>query len=141
MGDIFACHGTPAADDLYLLETVTADGFGLSDPDRILRELEGVGQGLVLCGHSHLSRTVSLPNGQLVINPGSVGIPAYTDDLPYYYRVESGSPHARYAVLTRAEAGWSVEHVALPYAWREAAEATRRQGRADRAHWIETGRA
>jgi predicted phosphodiesterase len=141
IGDIFACHGTPEADDIYLLETVTEDGFGLSDTDRVLGALKGVGQGLILCGHSHLSRTVMLPTGQLVVNPGSVGIPAYTDDLPYFHRVESGSPHARYAVVTRGEAGWSVEHVALPYAWREAADMARRQGRADRARWIETGRA
>ncbi len=31
----------------------------------------------------------------------SVGLPAYDDDRPYAHLVESGSPHARYAVLRR----------------------------------------
>jgi hypothetical protein len=34
-----------------------------------------------------------------------------------------------------------VEQVAVPYAWGEAAAVARRNGRADRARWIETGRA
>ena len=36
---------------------------------------------------------------------------------------------------------WAIEHVALPYAWNVAAEVARRNGRPDRARWIEMGRA
>ena len=35
-------------------------------------------------------------NGKIVINPGSVGLPAYKDELPVMHKMESGTPHAKY---------------------------------------------
>ena len=139
--DIFMCHGTPASDMAYLLEHVTEHGVVLRDSAQIVADLPDVGQPVVVCGHSHVPRTVWLPDGRLVVNPGSVGVPAYEDDLPYPHVMEAGSPHTRYAVLTRQPGGWAVEHVALPYPWSVAADLARRNGRPDRARWIETGRA
>ena len=139
--DIFLCHGTPASDLIYLLEHVTEHGVFLHNSATIQAELGDVRQPVVVCGHSHVPRTVWLPDGRLVVNPGSVGIPAYEHDLPYPHVMEAGSPHARYAILTRQSGGWAIEHVALPYAWNVAAEVARRNGRPDRARWIEMGRA
>ena len=139
--EVFLCHGTPESDLIYLLEYVTEHGVFLRGSAAIMAELRDVRQPVVVCGHSHIPRTVWLPDGRLVVNPGSVGIPAYEDDLPYPHVMEAGSPHARYAVLTRQSGGWAIEHVALPYAWSEAADVARRNGRPDRARWIETGRA
>ena len=42
---------------------------------------------LLLCGHTHIPRTVALPDRSLVVNPGSVGLPAYTEDTPGFHRV------------------------------------------------------
>jgi putative phosphoesterase len=140
VGELFLCHGTPASDLIYLLEHVSEHGVSLRDSAAIMADLAGIQQAVVVCGHSHVPRTVGLPDGRLVVNPGSVGVPAYEDDLPYPHAMEAGSPHTRYAVLTRGE-GWAVEHVALPYAWEVAADVARRNGRADRARWIATGRA
>jgi putative phosphoesterase len=139
--DVFLCHGTPASDMIYLLEHVTEHGVFLRNSATITAELCNVRQPVVVCGHSHIPRTVWLPDGRLVVNPGSVGIPAYNEDLPYPHVMEAGSPHARYAVLARQPGGWAIEHVALPYPWSQAAEVARRNGRPDRARWIETGRA
>jgi diadenosine tetraphosphatase ApaH/serine/threonine PP2A family protein phosphatase len=100
-----------------------------------------VAQPVVVCGHSHVPRVVALSDGRLVVNPGSVGIPAYTDDLPYPHVMEAGSPHARYALLRKEAAGWTVELVGVPYAWDEAARVARSNGRDDRAIRIATGRA
>jgi predicted phosphodiesterase len=141
LGDVFCCHGTPRSDETYLIERVTQHGVYLNDAATIQAHLAGVELALVLCGHSHLPRALWLPGGRLVVNPGSVGIPAYDHDLPYPHVMEAGSPHARYAILSRAPAGWMVEHVAVPYDWSAAAAVARRNGRADRARWIETGRA
>jgi putative phosphoesterase len=140
VGDVFLCHGTPASDLIYLLERVDEHGVFLRDSAPIMADLRDVRQPVVVCGHSHIPRTVWLPDGHLVVNPGSVGIPAYDDDLPYPHVMEAGSPHARYAILTRQSGGWAIEHVALPYSWDVAAEVARRNGRPDRARWIETGR-
>jgi hypothetical protein len=68
-----------------------------------------------------------------IVNPGSVGLQAYTDDAPEPHAMECGSPHARYAVLSRAGDQWSIEAVSLPYAWNKAAGAARRNGRND---WV-----
>ena len=141
VGDVFLCHGTPSSDLIYLLEHITEHGVFLRDSAAIMADLRDVRQPVVVCGHSHVPRTVWLPDGRLVVNPGSVGIPAYDDDLPFPHVMEAGSPHARYAVLTRQLGGWAVEHVALPYPWSAAADVARRNGRPDRARWIETGRA
>ena len=140
VGDVFLCHGTPSSDLIYLLEHVTERGVFLRDSAAITADLRDVNQPVVVCGHSHIPRTVWLPDGRLVVNPGSVGVPAYEDDLPYPHVMEAGSPHARYAILTRQSSGWAVEQIALPYAWDVAAEMARRNGRTDRARWIATGR-
>ncbi len=140
-GDIFCCHGTPSSDEIYLLEDVTKHGVFLRSTESILELLKGIKAEVIVCGHSHVARTVWLPNGQLLVNPGSVGIPAYDHDVPFPHVMESGSPHARYAVLTQTSAGWQVEQIAVPYDWHAAATVARQHGRPDRAGWIETGRA
>jgi hypothetical protein len=47
------------------------------------------------------------------------------------YTVESGSPHARYALLTQSDQGWRVELVAVAYDHMRAANQARRNGRLD----------
>ncbi len=138
---LFCCHGTPSSDETYLLEKVTPHGVFLNDSSSILSHLQGVTESVIVCGHSHQARTVWLPSGQLVVNPGSVGIPAYDHDAPYPHVMEAGSPHARYVILSRDANGWTVEHIALPYDWDYAASIARQNGREDRAQWIESGRA
>ncbi len=141
VGDIFCCHGTQDSDSVYLLETVTKHGVFLKADDEIYGHLKGITQPLVVCGHSHIPRTVWLSDAPMVVNPGSVGWPAYADDTPYPHAMETGSPHARYAILEENGYDWNVEHIALRYDWTQAADACRQNGRNDWAHWIETGRA
>ncbi|HTD25299.1 MAG TPA: metallophosphoesterase family protein [Terriglobales bacterium] len=139
--DVLLCHGTPFADDVYLLEQVHAEGVSLATPEKILSLLGGVSHSLILCGHSHVPRTVTLPQGSTIVNPGSVGLQAYTDDLPLPHAMQTGSPHARYAILTRHKHGWQVEHISVVYDWNHAAEVAARNGRADWGHCLKTGRA
>ena len=80
--DIFLCHGTPGSDTIYLLEDMM-DGLPEVRSEGAIRELlQGVRSPVVLCGHTHIPRVVELSNGQLVVNPGSVGVPAYDDVDP-----------------------------------------------------------
>ena len=138
---VLLCHGTPHADDVYLLEQVGSSGASLAPSEKILSLLGGVSHALILCGHSHMPRTVMLPGGQMIVNPGSVGLQAFTDDHPVAHDMQAGSPHARYAILTRASHSWQVEHIAVVYDWRRAAEVAARNGRPDWAQWLKTGRA
>jgi len=95
VGDIFCCHGTPESDTTYMLETVRQNGVSLTSTTRIQEFLQGITQPVIVCGHTHIPRTVWLPDGRLMLNPGSVGLPAYDDDQPYPHVMEAGSPHAR----------------------------------------------
>ena len=45
-----------------------------------------------------------LPDGPTVLNPGSVGCPAYQDPSDDPHVSEAGSPHARYAIVHRSTA-------------------------------------
>ncbi|WP_155837120.1 hypothetical protein [Aneurinibacillus terranovensis] len=97
-------------------------------------------ESIILCAHTHIPRTVYLPTGQIIINPGSVGLPAYTDDYPYPHGMESGSLYANYAVLSKKSEQWMIEHISVPYDWRTAAKRAFDNGREDWAKWIESGR-
>ena len=138
--ELFLCHGTPASDETYLLEHASPRGGSLNDSEFIRAQLASVAQRVVLCGHSHIPRAVQLSDGRLIVNPGSVGLQAYTDDGPAPHKMECGSPHARYAVLSKIGDQWSIEEVCLPYSWKKAADAARRNGRNDWAVWLERGR-
>jgi putative phosphoesterase len=137
--DILVCHGTPDDDLEYLLEEVRTDGVRLASADAIRDRLGGVGSKLVLCGHSHIPRAISIGDGVQIVNPGSVGLPAYNDVWPFPHCMETGSPHARYALLDREVGGWRIGFVAIEYDWDAAAEDARRADRPDWAHALATG--
>lgn len=141
VGPFVLCHGTPERDDHYLLEEVTEHGVRLTEAADLARELAAVDAEVILCGHSHVPRLVALPDGRALVNPGSVGLPAYTDDTPHSHAMEAGSPHARYAWLEPTARGWRIEHVALEYDWERAAVAAEQHGRPDWAAWLRSGRA
>ncbi len=140
-GDLFLCHGTPRNDTEYLLWDVREDGLRRRLPAAVAGLLTGVDPLLVLCGHDHLSARLDLPDGRCVIDPGSVGLPAYRDDKPFPHAMEAGSPCARYAIVRRSPAGWQAEFIAVEYDHESAAVAALRNGRPDWAHALRTGSA
>jgi predicted phosphodiesterase len=139
--EIFLCHGTPDSDETYLLEAVSQHGVSLRHDTEIEALLKDIGQTIVLCGHTHLPRVVFVSGSRTVVNPGSVGLQAYTDESPYPHSMEAGSPHARYAIISKNSQSWNVQHVSVPYEWEKAAQVARRNGREDWAAWLLTGRA
>ena len=136
---LFLCHGTPSSDTTYLVEGMSSQGGFLKETVNIQAELTNVPQKVILCGHSHMPRLVSLPDGHLIVNPGSVGLQAYTDDVPPH-KMETGNPHARYAILSETSTGWQMEQIAVPYAWEKAARQACQKNRPDWAAWLESGR-
>ena len=79
----------------------------------------------------------------LIVNPGSVGLPAYDDNHPlpqsHDHRIENGSPDARYAVVERVGDQWRCERISVPYDFEPMAALAGRHGRRDWAHAIRTG--
>ena len=47
----------------------------------------------------------AVKDGRIVLNPGSVGLPAYDDDHIAFHVHQTGSPHARYALCERVDTG------------------------------------
>lgn len=141
--EVFCCHGTPGNDLVYFLESVDPGGLRpatLAEATaRAGTAQQGVAHGVILCGHTHVPRALQLGDGRLVVNPGSVGLQAYDDDHPHPHVVENGTPHARYALLTRRPAGWQVELRAVPYDAEPAARRAQQHGRADWAGALRTG--
>ena len=139
---VFLCHATPADDNVYWLETVTPDGsVRMSSLEAIEKEAEGISQSLILCAHTHIARAVRLGDGRLVVNPGSVGLPAYTDGEPIAHSMQMGAPHARYAVVERKKATdpWRITFRVVAYDWEGAAARAKSKGREDWAHALRTG--
>ncbi|WP_370206828.1 metallophosphoesterase family protein [Pararhodobacter marinus] len=130
---VFCCHGTPASDETYLCERITGDGaVAQRDGGTIARLLSGIEAGLILCAHSHLPRALRLADGRQVVNPGSVGCPAYVDEDPVPHRVESGFPEASYALLEAGAGGWDVLFRRVRY---DSAAMVARAGSAERGEW------
>ena len=138
--EIYLCHATPADDNTYWLESVTPDGKVHLKPRAEIEVLaQGIEQELILCGHSHIPRAVKLSDGRLIVNPSSVGCPAYDDDLPFYHKVEAGTPLASYAILEKTLAGWTVTFRQVPYNNLAMARLAADHGRKDWASGLESG--
>ena len=138
-GAIFLCHGSPRSDLEYLLEDVTGDRIQLSPAENIVPRLAGVNASLIFCGHTHIPRAIRLPGGVLVVNPGSVGLPAYDDTSPHPHWVETGSPHARYAIVDWSPKSVNLDLIALDYDHHAASRAAAEANRPDWAHALATG--
>jgi len=138
--DVLLVHGTPDSDLTYFLETVTENGLRQATREEAEQRAGSADAAVILCGHTHLQRLMTLNDGRMIVNPGSVGLPAYDDDRPYAHLVESGSPHARYAVLSNDADGWSVDLLTVEYDWKQAARDAEANGRADWSRALLTGR-
>jgi diadenosine tetraphosphatase ApaH/serine/threonine PP2A family protein phosphatase len=133
-------HGAPADDSVYLL-TRPEDGRLAGRPANVVEQLLGeIRERVILCGHDHTPAVVRLDDGRTIVNPGSVGCPAYEDGVPEAHVVEAGSPDARYAVVAWDGDEPRVELVPVPYDADAAADEAARNGFPDWACWVRTGR-
>ncbi len=142
MDGVLAVHGAPGDDLRYLLETVEPVGLREATDEEVIERLGAdAGRfGLYLCGHTHLQRARQLPDGALVVNPGSVGWPAFPNEDPFPHRLEAGTPHARYTTVTRSGQSWTVNEHLVEYDVAHAALLAEQNSRPDIAQALLTGR-
>ncbi|MED0965753.1 metallophosphoesterase family protein [Bacillus paramycoides] len=138
--DILFCHGTPTSDEVYLLEEMDENGAVLKNEKVIMDQLQNIEQKIIVCGHTHIPRVVYLSDGKIIINPGSVGLPAYKDELPVLHKMESGTPHAKYVIMEKNAQDWLIEQISVSYNWEEAAQLAENSDRHDWAVALRTGR-
>jgi len=139
-GEVFACHGSRHSDMVYLVEDVIRGFPVVKTEEAILGELNGLSFSITLCGHTHIPRVVQLSSGSLIVNPGSVGVPAYDDNVPNYHAMRNYSPLASYAIIEKREQQWQVELLKVPYDHTAVAPQAERKGRKNWAYWLATGR-
>jgi predicted phosphodiesterase len=137
---IFACHGTPGSDSEYLLEQVTAQGVFVYNDENLLQKTQHIDQRIILCGHSHVNRIIYLSNEKIIINPGSVGLPAYLGNGEHRFAMESMTPHAKYALVHVHGEDINIELVHCTYNWQQASETAKANGSEKWSHFLLQGR-
>lgn len=103
--EIFLCHGTPVSDEQPWIDGWFSNRTAsLPGEAAVLAAAEGVDYPIMVCGHTHLARSVRLRDGRRIINPGAVG-----------FQLVHGSPDARYAVIERRHGKWSTSLRVVEY--------------------------
>lgn len=139
--DVLLVHGTPQSDLVYFLDSVTPQGSRAATPAEVAERAGAADAALILCGHTHMPRSMRLDDGRLVVNPGSVGLQAYDDDHGHPHVMENGTPHARYAIAEQgADGAWTAHFHAVAYDWEQAARLALANGRPDWVTPLRTGR-
>ena len=133
--EVFLCHGTPTSDIESFFESVHKRTMLLASSEEIEQRLAGVAAQVIACGHTHVPRSIRSRAGQLLCNPGSVGLPAYSDP----YIVSNGSPDARYAIVEFADGHWRADLLAVTYDFHGVANLAEQRGRHDWASALRTG--
>jgi diadenosine tetraphosphatase ApaH/serine/threonine PP2A family protein phosphatase len=140
---VLAFHARPDHDERYLTEIIEARRLVRAPLAQIERRLKNGDQShrLLLFGHSHRPELLTLPDGRILYNPGSVGCPAYSDPESPAHVSEAGSPHARYGVveLDNANAVARIESIAVAYDHESAARRAAESGRPEWAHALRFG--
>lgn len=136
----FICHGTPQSDDDYLLEEVTAEGVFVYNDDVLIEKTAHINERIILCGHSHVNRVIYLSNGKIILNPGSVGLPAYLGTGAHRFAMESMTPHAKYAIVQANADAINIEQIHCTYNWQQASANARANGSEKWAQFLLHGR-
>ena len=104
---VVVCHGSPLSD---------IESFAPEPRDGEERMLAGESERTILFGHSHLQFTRSGPDGTLLVNPGSVGMPLDGDARAAWALYDEGAFVFR---RTEYDVGRAVAKMRTLGAWAE----------------------
>jgi predicted phosphodiesterase len=137
--EVFLCHGTPRSDVEGFLDSIEGDHTRAATPAELAERCTLAGPRVIACGHTHIPRVARSASGQLLVNPGSVGLQAFEDDHPHFHRVENGDAYARYATIEQRGGAWHAQIHPVPYDFESMAVLAARNGRPDWAAALRTG--
>ncbi|SDG49961.1 metallophosphoesterase family protein [Pelagibacterium luteolum] len=136
---VFLSHGSPLSDETYWLDRKDRKAFRVATGDEVAAELpSGKRYPLYCCGHTHVARVITLDDGTVVFNPGSVGRPSFT--MSDRDSASRWSAAAAYAVVERSAEGWHVNLRQVAYDNMAAAAIANAHGSAKWARDLEHGR-
>lgn len=138
--DVFLCHATPHCDSTYWMEALADDGkVSMASHTHIEQQAHGIDAALLLCAHTHVPRICRLQDGRLLVNPGSVGCPAYDDVTPTYHVMQTGIPDASFALLDCENGQWRAQLHHVRYDASHMAKLARKANRPEWANAVTTG--
>jgi Icc-related predicted phosphoesterase len=122
-----------------LIEKINNNIVEIKRSNELLKEIYGINQKIILCGHSHTQNIITINSNQFIINPGSVGLQAFEDDLPSYHKIETKSPHAKYCLIELNDNKYAFEFVKVMYDWKKASACAKENNRLDWFNWLNIG--
>lgn len=138
--EVYMCHATPQDDNVMWLEELLDNGrFTMRGQKEIEALAAGITYPLILCGHSHVARSVMLADGRLIVNPGSVGCPGFAYHIPVDHKLETATPFACYALIEKTAAGWTPTFRQVRYDTSRMVKMARDRGYEDWARVLATG--
>lgn len=138
--DYYMIHGTYLDDSVYMLEDISSGQAKLRDDKKILEIIDDIKSTFIMCGNSCLPRCITLSTGQIVINPGSVGLQAFKSETPSKHIIENNTPDASYVILTVEDNNYAVQPVRVAYDYEKAALKAEENNRKDWAYSLRTGK-
>ena len=139
--DVLMTHGSPKSDVEYWMETFEDGKVRPATLDEVKSRTLNMEEAVLLCGHTHIPRTITLNARQRVVNPGSVGLPAYDDIHPVPHVMETNDPRASYAVVGKTGKEWNVDFHLVDYDFEVSALQADRNGRPEWARALREGKA
>jgi len=138
---VLLTHGSPRSDeDNWLHDRDGRGGMRERTLEEVTERAEGFAHRLMLSGHTHMPRMVRLPDGRCLVNPGPVGVPAYSDPRPPVPTAAmTGAPDARYAICEAVGGDWRISLVTVPYDPSAMMALAREKGADDWASALATG--
>ncbi|NRA88397.1 MAG: metallophosphoesterase family protein [Rhizobiales bacterium] len=138
--EIFMCHGSPKSNlDMWMEQIMPNGAFALASQNQIENYAIGINHPIILCGHTHIPRIVRLSGGRILINPGSVGFPAFGEKEPVDFYMQNGIPDACYVILEKISNQWMPSFHYVPYDSLAAAEMAKIAGFDDWVSGLTTG--
>ena len=139
--DFYMINGTYYDDSKYLLEDISSGTAKLRKEKEILKLIdEDIKSKFIMCGNSSIPRCTNLSNGQVILNPGSVGLQAYKSKKYKEHKIQNGINKACYLILEIKENEFDVELVKIDYDFEKAALKTKENGFEDWEYALRTGK-
>jgi putative phosphoesterase len=104
LGEVLFCHGSPRSDE----EIITR----VTSPERLSEIMSGVGQRVVVCGHTHVQFDRMI-GGVRLVNAGSVGMP-YEDEPGAYWALLGPDVELRRTEYDLERAGDAIRRTGFP---------------------------
>jgi len=127
-------HGSPGDNRKYFLEKIYRGRIVIKDEKELAESVKNIKTRYIGFGHSHLERVMVLKD-KILINAGSVGWPAFSDDSPVH-NIETFNNFARYAIIDNQ----NVELCNIAYDFKLACKRAKKNGRDDWAFYLMHGR-